>query len=496
MSNSWLSRFARREWLMWWAFSAVVQALWSRTIRVPIDWDPAYYLDVSQNIVSGRGAVSSVIWHLSGPATDLPVVADLHWMPLPSRILVPAMWVWGDLGAVLMAVLVGAAWAPLSWALARDLSMGAQERSAAPRLAALCALFAGGYARFLSTPDSMALFGLVGAGALWAASRGWIGRTALLLVAAALTRGDGFLLAPVAAMVWGASVAQRRWRVVFGLSVVGPLATASWWLRSWLAAGPSFSIARAASSNALHIHSFLLGTTNTPTFCERFVSAVSLLGESSKLALVVGVGIIPAIAVGGAVLRRSHPLVYGWLAYAFLMPLTTGFFAPGIAASGTPFRSGAVLFVLATALTGVALVALDGWAQRVRGYPRGFVSGIVTVGISVGSLGMGYQLVSLRPSPALPCEPDMGEGPMFSGNPLVLRATCGVPGVALFRGESADVVAARAARLGVQRAYLPPNADDPLCPTADDAASLLPGWIQVSSRIWAAPSTTTAQREW
>ena len=84
------------------------------------------------------------------------------------------------------------------------------------------------------------------------------------------------------------------------------------------------------------------------------------------------------------------------------------------------------------------------------------------------------------------------EAPVFSGRPLLVRSTCLRDSVALFKGEQPSAVARRAARYGVQEAWLPERDPDPLVATRDDAARLLPGWQERAPGVWVRPQTPSA----
>ncbi len=91
---------------------------WATSVPQPLDWDPAYYRDVARSIAAGLCAQSGALWYRLGPDLDLPMLADLHWMPLPSRLLVPGLWLWPAHGDAVVTVIVAAAWGPLAAVLA------------------------------------------------------------------------------------------------------------------------------------------------------------------------------------------------------------------------------------------------------------------------------------------------------------------------------------------------------------------------------------------
>ncbi len=88
--------------------------------------------------------------------------------------------------------------------------------------------------RFLSTPDSIALYGIL-AGLGWLmADRGHVALTALLAGLLALTRGDGFLMAPCLALVLSGPPLPR-----LAVAAAGPAVWLGWQVRGLLEVGPA-----------------------------------------------------------------------------------------------------------------------------------------------------------------------------------------------------------------------------------------------------------------
>lgn len=297
----------------------LVHTLWALTIPGPLDWDPAYYLDVARSIASGEGAVTHAIWHLAGPALPLPQPADLHWIPLPSRALVPGVGLLGDVGAQATSVVLAAGWGPLAWLAARTLPIKHQDAL----FAGVLAVLGDGWVRFSATTDSLALYGLVGGPALVLGARKHCGYAVLAVALAALTRGAGFLLAPcVGLALW------PRWRWSVAATVAGPLAAGGWWLRNAALAGEDAWALRRTTAGALHIHDLLYGRTLSPYLAERFEAAVDVLGSAPNIALLVGVGVGTLLAAAGAVLHRGAPLVWGAAACTVGIPFSRHFQPP------------------------------------------------------------------------------------------------------------------------------------------------------------------------
>jgi len=458
----------------------VWHSLWAASVPVPIDWDPAYYLDVARNIVAGKGAVSGVIWQWSGPELALPQPADLHWMPLPSRVLVPFVAVAGTTGASVAAVIMAASWVPLAAML--TVRLGGDAR--AVRIAVVLAALGGGYVRFLSTPDSLGLYGMMaGLGWLTAADRRvfW---TAVLAFLAALTRGDGFLLAlSLGVVLWAGG--QRRGALTVALA--GPLAWLSWALRSAMVAGPAWWDARARTASALHIHDFLVGGSSVPDMADRLQAALAGSWSGLMAGMLVGVGVLPLVAGVGVAICWRHRLVAGLVSYACVMLTVPCLLAPGVAASGSAFRSGAALFPAACGLAALGACWLSELGHRKRGYPVWFIPGLLVVGAAVGGTGLGLGTVRARPGPPVHCPEGPAPAVVFSGRPLLVRSTCGPMAVALFRSDSPEAVAHRARLHGVFVAWVPEAESDPFLPSRDDAARLLPGWREWADGVWLHP---------
>ncbi|MBO85678.1 MAG: hypothetical protein CL927_09990 [Deltaproteobacteria bacterium] len=465
----------------------VWHAFWASTIPQPVDWDPAYYLDVATNIAEGRGAVSGAVWQLAGLPETLPQPADLHWMPVPSRVLVPFVWLAGGSGASAMTVLLMAGWVPIAAQLARVLGASRAATCGAGFLAAM----AGGYVRFGSTPDSIAVFGVV-AGLAWlSAARGRAVHTAVWVLLAAWTRGDGFVLAPAVGLVlWGVG----RWRAGMGVAGIGPLGFAIWMGRSWIVGGEAWWAARLASGRAVHIHDLQLGRVVEPTVLQRLQGVLDGFQGAVSTALLVGVVFLPFLAVAGVWMRRHHPLVKGAGVYALSVVVLTHGLAPGVAASGSIFRCGAAVFPMFCALGAVAAVRLGVLGHHHRGYPRRLVPLVLAGGFAIGSGAIGVGTWTARPGPGVDCLTQGVEdaAPVFSGRPLLVRSTCGRSSVALYRTEAPDAVKRRAQRYGIQEAWLPDTDPDPMVATRADAAALLPDWQERAPGVWVRPDTPSS----
>lgn len=187
--------------------------------------DAEYYTAVARELAAGHGFIVPYVWAFVDVGGQVPASASLpipafgHWMPLASIVQVPFIWLLGptDLASALPFLLLAAALAPFTYLLTRDLLPDHPAPALAGALAVVPA--ATGY---LSQPDNYALYGLLGAGALWLTARALTGRSRRPSIALAgagllcglsfLARTDGFLLAGAVGLtvVAGWILARRK----------------------------------------------------------------------------------------------------------------------------------------------------------------------------------------------------------------------------------------------------------------------------------------------
>ena len=407
--------------LVLWLIALALHAAWATTLSVPVDWDPAYYASVAQHIVAGDGAVTGSLVFLGELPQALPMAADQHWSPLPSRVLVPGVWLWPSGGAQAVTVMLAAAWAPLAWALARP--HGERVALWAGALAATGA----GYARMISTPDSIALAGVLGGLAFLALQRErWV-LLALALSALVLTRGDGL----VAAVALGVAARDRR-----ALPAVA-LAGLTWGAWKWGHPGDP------GLYSATHYAEWVLGHEPTGS---RVTASLVALKEGGVAYLIAGAGLLPAAALAGAWMRRDLPFA----ATTAALLLAAALLAPALAESGTLYRSGAVVAVAGCALAAHGIDRLSRWGVSARGYPTWLIPGLLIGGGVICSLGLGGLNARLMPASAPDCSV-VQDDVVFATRPLILEATCGGRAVLFARGSDDDRIAALAERFGITR---------------------------------------------
>ena len=184
--------------------------------------DPAYYTLVAARLAEGHGFSVPVIWsflEVGGsipPDPRLPVPSNGHWMPLTSIVSGGAMWLLGSSwrAGQIPTVALSAALVPMTYLVARHLWPARRDVALA---AAVLAVFTGPLLLMYPTIDNFAVFGVAGAGALYASTRAVTarrpGRWLVLAGAAAglatLARIDGALLMAAPATAW--LVGRGRW---------------------------------------------------------------------------------------------------------------------------------------------------------------------------------------------------------------------------------------------------------------------------------------------
>jgi hypothetical protein len=441
---------------------------WAATVPGPGDWDPAYYLDVARHLARGEGAVTDAVWNLGWLPPALRHPADLHWMPLPSRVLVPfvALPVDDWRAAQLATVLLAAGWAPLGWAWAARLDTAPSARWTAGVLAGL----AGGYVRTVTTPDCIALYGLLGGAALLAASRARFLVTLPLVCAVALTRGDGFLLGFACLLAWpglrGVAVA-----------LAGLGATLGWYARSWWLAGEGWLALRVRAANSVTLGQILSPTDPPePDVAARLDFLAGEVGTVLIVALIVTGGLLLWPACWALFRRRSDRGLWPLPAYAVSFPVVIHLLAPAIAAEGSVYRSGAALFVPTAAL------AAAGVTELTRRYHPLFLPVLLVAGSLVASVLTGRQYIRVLSQLGADCEALAAvpaEAPVLSYDPIGVSARCGHAGAIMARGADLQPLVDRYA---FEWALVAPADYDNGTVRAVDWS--LAGWSPVSDRVW------------
>ncbi|HEX2142695.1 MAG TPA: glycosyltransferase family 39 protein, partial [Candidatus Limnocylindria bacterium] len=243
----------RRDVLWLTGVALVVRVAAAALVDYPPYTDPAYYLLVADRVADGFGFTVPVLWsflEVGGrmPAeASLPAASNGHWMPLTSLVAVPFIWVLEPaIGAWRAAqvpfVLLSTALVPFTYLVGWELW---RSRRAALG-GALLAVLAGPFLVYYPQVNNIAVFGALGAGAVWCAVRAvradrpgvWLVGSAALAGLATLARVDGLLLIVPVAVAWWVRRESWAWAVAAGVAFVAVMAP--WLLRNLAVFGSAF----------------------------------------------------------------------------------------------------------------------------------------------------------------------------------------------------------------------------------------------------------------
>ena len=421
------------------AISLLILSVWAVRTPLPFDWDSAACAALARRILAGEGATTISLWQLLIQTGSLPMPADLHWMPLPSRVLLPGLLLHPQ-GDRITSVLLGASLAPLAWAWANLLRRERPDLPTwTPILAGLWAATGGASGRYLVVPDSVAPFGLsAGLTLLLAASNRPL-PAAAAAAAAALCRNDGFLVG-IAASLGLLSTARTPRNLLPALA--GLTAWLAWQFRC-AALVPGWWSLRAQFVDVLDFNWMIIGKIPEVTWIDR---ASFLLARLPPAMLLVGLVALPLPMWAG--LRQSSTL-RGVYIYMLLLPLVGCLLAPGIFLEGSFFRSSIALLPVGCALAAEALGRLSRWSST-RYHPL-FLPGIVAVcclalQMSVGPLRARTPLFTPEDCVGFDALPP---GAVFSDQPPMVEAICRRAAVILPEGLSEGEREALRERYGV-----------------------------------------------
>ena len=379
--------------------------------------DSFYYVDVARQLAAGHGFNTDVLWifaEVGGkiPANPtLPIPSNAHWMPLASIAQVPFIWVLGPtaFASALPFALIGAAAAPLAWAIGRDAGV---PRSVAIGAGILTA-FPGLSWVYMAQPDNFSLYQPLVAGALWMAARGVRGSHRSFLLAglfaglATLSRNDGLLVLGV----MGLAFLWDRWRTrrpfgaepprpariplatALGAVVLFAVCVAPWFARQ-LAVFGSLSPS-TATGKVLFIRDIgewnsittpatldhLLGMGLGPLLLTRIGGLVAAVFIFSVL--VGALVLVPPMLVG-AWHRRRDTWFGPFLAYAVVLFLFSGIVSAVHVPGGTFIHSAAALAPHGYVLALDGIVVAIGWIAARRRSWSAAQAGRIFVGAAVG----------------------------------------------------------------------------------------------------------------
>lgn len=395
-----------------------VRAAAALVVSAPPYVDAAYTSAMAGRLADGHGFTAPFIWSFLETGARLPAAGDLpvpshgHWMPLAALVGAVGATVLGDAwrGAQVMNVVLSAALVPLTYLIATDL-WGSRRVA---WVAALLALGAGPMLVLAPLPESFAVFGLAGAGAVWASLRAvdaprpgrLLVLAGLLVGVATMARIDGVLIAVAPATAWVLTLRGRRLgrHLLPGLASAGAfgLVVAPWLVRNLVVFGSALP---STGGHTLWITSyneqFSLGADPGPgsyldwglvniggskvgAWIELVGRTTVLLGGIFIVGLVVGLWVsrrqrrlwpflgyfvVMFLAMGGLFTFHAPKGAYyhsAWAWLPFALPMAVAGMEPAARAGGRwwPFlaRARTQRFILGAGLAGAAILSVAGSA--------------------------------------------------------------------------------------------------------------------------------------
>lgn len=478
--------------------AALLQVLWIITVPFAFDWDSATYRAVALRILAGEGATTGALWNLLNPSVPLPSPADLYWMPLPSRILVPALALFHRGDQILNAFLA-AGLAPLAYGFARSL---VPERPAVAIGAGLWAATGAMYARYLSIGDSVALHALLGSLGFWAMLRGRWAAATVFAILVALTRNDGFLLGVAFSVgllfreesdtsggLSEKSLYHRlfgdTWKAVSLLQVAAPAGMAvlsylAWQLRN-ASLVPGWWEQRVALSRVLHLSQLIRGDLSPVGWGDRLGYLAESLPPVTAMVWCLVLPFPAILRLGRLTTGAWRGLLFYWLA----LPLAGWILAPAIFAEGSFFRSSSALFPIACVLAVEGLFRLSDRFPRYHPSFLPLLAGLAIAGLQVGIGPLGR----MGKEPFLPtdCGPLAALPPnevVFSNHPPFVETLCGRSSVILPSGLDVQAAQELAGRYGIRAALIRGSTGPGGAPKPEQ---MFPDWIEVEPGFWRAP---------
>jgi hypothetical protein len=356
----------------------------------------AYYVAVAGNIAAGRGLVIDSIWSYATPPLILPRPAFELWQPLASLMAAVPMALLGRTFSVaqLAGVVVGAAVAPLAWAITRE--AGRATGTPPERLGQLAiggglvATLAAPFLVAVAMPESTLPFLIFGTLSCWLAARAASGRL-LPALALGVALGLSYLARHeaiyIGAVVLAAAIAERAGlaRLLRRLAppfIAGGLVVAPWLLRNLLTFGtplPGQVLDNALMTNNEQIFAYASPPTLAGFMAQGLANVVGnivigglynvidvLLLPATPVSLVGLVGVLALIRRGGL---RGTALAYLLGAGGLTLLVTSAVF-PVASLWGTFLHAAGPLLVgLAVAAVLVGDRVVDAIRRR-RGWLR------------------------------------------------------------------------------------------------------------------------------
>ncbi|MBF8282838.1 MAG: putative rane protein, partial [Anaerolineales bacterium] len=167
--------FLRRDLIALFAVALLANGLAASFISRPGYMDAYYYFGGAVQLARGQGFTEPYVWNYLDPIRQLPHPSHLYWMPLPSLVAAPFLWLAERLAGTALPnatlfrmaqipfVLLASALPLLSYTIA-SLTTPLRRHALA---AAFLTLFSGFYFVVWTNTDAFALYGLTAGGALF-----------------------------------------------------------------------------------------------------------------------------------------------------------------------------------------------------------------------------------------------------------------------------------------------------------------------------------------
>ena len=384
----------RRDGLVLFLVALSIRLAVAALIRNPGYMDTAYYAAGAVRLAQGEGFSEPFIWNYLDDPSGIPHPGFLYWMPLPSLLAAPFAALFGGSFFVLQIpfTILSAGLPVVTYAFAR--------RTTGKRwiawMAGLTTLFSGFFFSYWTLPETFTPFALFGSLALWlAASRGADRRLPRALAAGALvglahlTRADGVLLLPIAALAAFVSPASddaqpslRISRPALGhaaLTLLGYcMVMAPWLLRNMVRIGAPLSPAGTQTlwlrtyddlfcyDCSLTLRSYLAWGASNILRSKLWAAGVNLQRFLAENCLIF---LLPFTLVGLYRLRRRPPFALATLTLILVyLAHSLAFTFPG--PRGGFFHASAALLPFLHTAAGDGLDAAIGWAARRRRWNR------------------------------------------------------------------------------------------------------------------------------
>lgn len=380
--------FQRRDYVFLVTAALLVGSVTAVLIDQPGYVDAYYYFNAAQRLVSGEGLTDSYLWTYIGAPASLPAPSHTYWMPLASLVQAASMAVLGGgFGAAQVpSVLCYAGLVALTAYVTLQMTGGNRRLV---WTAGLLAIFSGFFVPFWVTSDAFALFGLVGALALFSMARGrqqrsagWYAAAGLFSALAHLSRADGMLLAIVLAVVALLPGPQlgRRERAVGALSglVVYGVVMLPWVLRNMQVVGAPLGVGGLQTAWLTDYNDIVRypGSISAQEFWDWGVGNIlrsRLMVFMNNLGTFVAVEtwvVLGPFVIIGLWNRRAHPVTGTVALYALALhaAMTLVFALPGY--RGGLFHSSSALIPYWAAFGILGLDDAIGWASKKRRWRR------------------------------------------------------------------------------------------------------------------------------